>query len=90
MEQMHSSGQTSSLLSGGGQFGPSLTQLTNMSAHSTISSGMIEQQGYPMYSHAASMLPQMTMSHPAIHQMQEVGEVGWNDGVLIELYGTRT
>lgn len=63
------------MVGSGGQFTNSLTQLTSMAPPTISSSSSDHHTNYSMYSHntAVSMLPQMSMSHPAI--MQTVQEV---------------
>ena len=76
MSHMTNSGASGLMGTTSSQFTSPLSQLTNMS--SQYNPAMMEQaahNSYPMYSHsstAASMLPQMTMSHPVMHNLQEV------------------
>ena len=83
----------------GNHFTSSLTQLTNMTSHHNpgvaAAAGMMEPQhgggnSYPssMYSHstAASMLPQMTMSHPVMHSLQEVRKIIRYHNIMMSIY----
>ena len=84
----------------GNHFTSSLTQLTNMTSHHNpagvaAAAGMMEPQhgggnSYPssMYSHstAASMLPQMTMSHPVMHSLQEVRKIISHHNISMGIY----
>ena len=74
MAHTGNSGSSGLMASSSGQFASPLSQLTNMSSQYNPAMEQAHNT-YPMYSHgstAASMLPQMTMSHPVMHNLQEV------------------